>query len=211
MAMLLVLEHTMRVWNLVSSMKIITREFLKYKFYNSLFLGISVGSIFTIYTPLNPSIYSFAGIILALAMLFIAKLYSKILNTYYFFRISLLVELIAFILIAYFLIFSYSYTTALFVYLGYQITFTFGSYLVRAETVILKRAKILTFLDVTKQKGYLAGMLISFLFYKLLEYSFGITNNQDLVYYIHYLLLIVEVITIMYIVKSFTIAVNYKP
>ena len=192
-------------------MKIITREFLKYKFYNSLFLGISVGSIFTIYTPLNPSIYSFAGIILALAMLFIAKLYSKILNTYYFFRISLLVELIAFILIAYFLIFSYSYTTALFVYLGYQITFTFGSYLVRAETVILKRAKILTFLDVTKQKGYLAGMLISFLFYKLLEYSFGITNNQDLVYYIHYLLLIVEVITIMYIVKSFTIAVNYKP
>lgn len=190
---------------MLSNMKIITREFIKYKFFNSLFLGISVGSIFTIYTPLNPSIYSFGGIILALAMLFIAKLYSKILNTYYFFRISLFVELIAFILIAYFLIFSYSYTTALFVYLGYQITFTFGSYLLRAETVILKRAKILTFLDVTKQKGYLIGMLVSFLFYKLLEYSFGITNNQDLVYYIHYLLLIVEVLTIIYLVKSFTI------
>ena len=64
-------------------MKIINREFIKYKLINSLFLGISVGSIFTIYTPLEPSIYSIGGILLALAMLFTAKLYSKIINIYY--------------------------------------------------------------------------------------------------------------------------------
>ena len=152
-----------------SNLKINTREFIKYKFLNSLFLGISVGSIFIIYSPLEPSIYSFGGILLALAMLFIAKLYSKILNIYYFYRISLFVEIITLILVSGFLIFSYSYATALLVYIGYQVTFTFGSYLVRAETVLLKKSKILTFLDVAKQKGYLAGMAISFIFYKLLE------------------------------------------
>lgn len=184
-------------------MKIINREFIKYKFFNSLFLGISVGSIFTIYTPLEPSIYSLGGVILALAMLFIAKLYSKILNIYYFFRISLFVEIVPLLLVVYFLLFSYSYMTALFVYIGYQITFTFGSYLVRAETVLLSRSKLLTFLDVTKQKGYLAGMAISFIFYKLLENYFGITNNQEQVYGIHYILLAIEVITIVYLLKSF--------
>jgi 3-methyladenine DNA glycosylase AlkC len=91
------------------------------------------------------------GIILALAMLFVAKFYSKIMNIYYFFRISLIVEIVAFLLVLYFLLFSYSYVTALFVYIGYQLTFVFGSYLVRAETILIKRSQILTFLDVAKQ------------------------------------------------------------
>jgi len=186
-----------------SNLKINTREFIKYKFLNSLFLGISVGSIFIIYSPLEPSIYSFGGILLALAMLFIAKLYSKILNIYYFYRISLFVEIITLILVSGFLIFSYSYTTALLVYIGYQVTFTFGSYLVRAETVLLKKAKILTFLDVAKQKGYLAGMAISFIFYKLLENLFDISNNQIQVYNMHFLLFIMELFTIYILIKAF--------
>jgi len=186
-----------------SNLKINTREFIKYKFLNSLFLGISVGSIFIIYSPLEPSIYSFGGILLALAMLFVAKLYSKILNIYYFYRISLFVEIITLILVSGFLIFSYSYTTALLVYIGYQVTFTFGSYLVRAETVLLKKAKILTFLDVAKQKGYLAGMAISFIFYKLLENLFDISNNQIQVYNMHFLLFIMELFTIYILIKAF--------
>ncbi|MBT4030913.1 MAG: hypothetical protein HOG72_04350 [Campylobacteraceae bacterium] len=186
-----------------SNLKINTREFIKYKFLNSLFLGISVGSIFIIYSPLEPSIYSFGGILLALAMLFVAKLYSKILNIYYFYRISLFVEIITLILVSGFLIFSYSYTTALLVYIGYQVTFTFGSYLVRAETVLLKKAKILTFLDVAKQKGYLSGMAISFIFYKLLEYLFDISNNQIQVYNMHFLLFIMELFTIYILIKAF--------
>lgn len=111
--------------------KLNTREFIKYKLLNSLFLGFSVGTIFAIYTPLSPSIYSMGGILLAIGMLVIAKFYYKILNMEYFYKISLLVELVLLFAITYFLIFSYNYTTALIYYIGYQLTFTFGSYLIR--------------------------------------------------------------------------------
>ena len=183
-------------------MQLNTKTFIKYKFLNSLFLGLSIGSIFTIYAPLKPSIYSIGGIILALSMLLIAKFYKKIMNINYFYKISLAVEIVLLVLICYFLIFSYSYTTALFVYIGYQITFVFGSYLVRAETLFLKRSAILGFVDIAKQKGYLSGMLLSFLFYKALEYL-NITQNKIQVYDIHFLLIIVEILIIYFLIKSF--------
>ena len=186
-----------------SNLKIQNREFINYKFFNSLFLGISVGSIFILYTPLSPSIFSIGGILLAVAMLVVAKFYSKILNINYFYKISLLVEIVPFVLVTIFLIFSYSYIIALLIYIGYQITFTFGSYLVRVETMLFNKAKLLTFLDVTKQKGYLVGMAISFIFYKILENSFHITSYQEQVYYIHFLLLAIESITIYLLLKSF--------
>jgi hypothetical protein len=184
-------------------MKIIAREFIKYKFFNSLFLGVSVGSIFTIYTPLEPSLYSFGGVILAIMTLIVAKLYSKILNIEYFFKISLFVELIMLSVVLFFLLSKYSYTTALFVYIGYQITFTFGSYLVRAETLFLKKTRVLSFLDVNKQKGYLGGMIISYLFYKGIEYFFSISSNQDQVYSIHFILLFIQITIVSYLIKSF--------
>ena len=73
-------------------LRINNRNFLKYKFFNSLFLGTSIGSIFTIYTPLEPSVYSIGGIILAVGMLFVATLYSKILNINYFYKLKFLVK-----------------------------------------------------------------------------------------------------------------------
>ena len=184
-------------------MKIVIRKFLWYKFLNSLFLGLSIGSIFTLYTPLNPSIYSMGGVILALGMLFIAKQYSKILNIDAFYKISLLVEFVLLFGILYFLLFSYSYTTALIVYVGYQITFVFGSYLVRAETLFLKYKKAIELVDVVKQKGYLVGMLLSYSFYQLLEHFFKITDNQIQVYWIHYLLLLSQLFIIMMLILSF--------
>jgi len=39
-------------------LKLIPQWFIRYKFFNSLSLGLSVGAIFTIYTPLEPSVYS---------------------------------------------------------------------------------------------------------------------------------------------------------
>jgi len=179
------------------------REFIRYKLINSIFLGLSVGTIFIIYTPLSPSIYSLGGVILAIAMLFIAKFYTKILNRFFFYRISMAVELLMLFLVSYFLLFSYSYTTALTIYIGYQATFAFGSYLVRAETILLNSAKILTFLDVAKQKGYLIGMLLSYIFYKGLEYLFAIKDFNTQVYYLHFLLLVTELITIFYLYKAF--------
>ncbi len=47
--------------------------------------GVSVGSIFILYTPLQPSIYSLGGIILALGMLFVAKWYDFLMNLKAFF------------------------------------------------------------------------------------------------------------------------------
>ena len=186
-----------------NSKKINIREFIKYKLLNSLFLGVSLGSIFTIYSPLEPSIYSLGGIVLAIFTLFIAKLYSKIINIYYFFRISLLVEVVILVFVLYFLFFSYSYMTALLVYVGYQITFIFGSYLVRAETILIQRTQLLSFLDVAKQKGYLIGLALSYIFYKIVENYLGIDNNQDKVYYLHFILLFTEILTIYYLLKAF--------
>tara|TARA_B110001454_G_scaffold48820_1_gene48068 strand:- start:24 stop:617 length:594 start_codon:yes stop_codon:yes gene_type:complete len=186
------------------TLKINHRAFISYKFFNSLFTGISVGSIFIIYTPLSPSVYSLGGIVLAALMLVVAMFYAKILNNHYFFRISLFVELVLLAMVVCFLLFSYSHQTALMIYIGYQLSFVFGSYLVRAETLALKKDKILTFVDVAKQAGYLIGLAISFLFYKVLEYRFGIIDNQLQVYNLHYLLVVVEVLIIYLLVKSFS-------
>ena len=179
------------------------REFIKYKLLNSLFLGLSVGSIFVLYTPLMPSIYSIGGVLLALSMLVVAKFYYKILNIHYFYKISLFIELILLSVLVYFLLFSYSYTTALIIYIGYQITFVFGSYLVRAETLFLKKTKFLEYVDVAKQKGYLLGMVFSYFFYTFLEKFFEIHDKQVQVYNIHFLLVCVEVMIIYYLIHSF--------
>jgi hypothetical protein len=179
------------------------RPFIKYRFFNSFFTGLSIGSIFIIYAPLQPSVYSLGGVFLALSMLLIAKFYSRIMNLRCFYLISMGVELVMLTLVLYFLLFSYSYKTALFVYIGYQATFAFGSYLVRAETILIVKSEALTLIDVSRQKGYLAGMVVSYLFYKTMEELFNITQNGPQVYILHYLLFAVEAITIMYLVEAF--------
>ena len=184
-------------------LRINNRNFIRYKFFNSLFLGTSIGSIFTIYTPLEPSVYSIGGIILAVGMLIVATLYSKILNINYFYKISLFVELVILSVIVAFLLFSFNYQIALLVYIGYQITFMFGSYLMRGETLILKKDRILTLVDMAKQFGYLVGLLFSYLFYKAIEYQFQIIDNQSQVFYIHYLLLLIESLVIIFLIRSF--------
>ena len=181
---------------------LIPEWFIRYKFFNSLFLGVSVGAIFTLYSPLEPSIYSLGGILLALGMLGVARLYHHILNAYWFFRISLIVEVVLLCAILFFLMKQYNYQSALIMYIGYQVTFVFGSYLVRAETLLLKTDTLLTKVDTVKQIGYLFGMGISYLFYKILSTQ-GITENQQQVYMLHYLLIVIEVIVVGLIFKSF--------
>ncbi len=179
------------------------KNYIIYKFLNSLFLGLSVGSVFILYTPLKPSIYSLGGIALAIGMLIVAKLYPYIMTMRWFFRFSLLVEFIILAVIIYFLINPYTYTTALLIYIGYQITFMFGSYLVRAETLALEDDKKLSRVDMAKQIGYLAGMLISYIFYKSLESFYQITNKQTQVYDLHYILLATEFLIIIFLYISF--------
>ena len=183
-------------------LKIIPSWFIRYKFFNSLFLGLSVGAIFTLYAPLEPSIYSMGGVLLAMGMLIVARFYHTILNAEWFFRISLFVETVLLLVMLYFMYASYNYQTALLLYIGYQVTFVFGNYLIRAETLLLKTDTLLTKLDTVKQIGYLLGMGVSYLFYNILTH-YGIDDNQTQVYDLHFLLIAVELIVIALIWKSF--------
>ena len=183
-------------------LKILPQWFIRYKFFNSLFLGVSVGAIFTLYAPLEPSIYSLGGVVLAIAMLLVARLYHHILNAHWFFRISLGVEVLLLLAMLYFIYASYTYQTALLLYVGYQVTFVFGSYLVRAETLLLQTDILLTKLDTAKQLGYLFGMGISYVIYKLFT-SYGIETPQEQVYVLHFLLIAIEILVIFLIFKSF--------
>lgn len=180
-------------------MKLIPKYFFVYKALNSLFLGLSIGSIFTIYAPLKPEVYSIGGVVLALGTLVVANLYSKILNIEWFFKISLFVEFILFGMIVVFLISPYNYMLALFVYIVYQIIFTFGSYLFRAETLFLRDTSLLTKLDSYKQVGYILGMGTSYLFYRTMD----LKNNFEQVYELHYMLIIVQAFIIYFVFKSF--------
>jgi len=183
-------------------LKIIPLWFIRYKFLNSLFLGLSVGAIFTLYAPLEPSIYSLGGVLLAMGMLLVSRLYHHILNANWFFKISLFVEVTLLLAMFYFLYASYSYQTALLLYIGYQVTFVFGSYLIRAETLLLQTDTLLTKLDTAKQLGYLLGMGVSYMLYKLFAY-YGIEDHQTQVYDLHYLLVGIEILVIIFIFKSF--------
>ena len=102
-----------------------------------------------------------------------------------------------------FLVFSYNIYTSLSIYIGYQFTFIFGSYLVRAETLIIKNEKTLTRVDSAKQFGYLSGMVFSYFFYKAMDLLPYLYDNKLKVYQIHYPLLIIELIIIFFLIKSF--------
>jgi len=184
-------------WSLLPS------PYIRYKLFNSLFLGLSVGTIFVIYKPLDPSVYSLGGIALALAMLGIAQLYEQIMTLGWFRRISIFVELVVLGMVLGFLAHPYTWMTAMLVYAGYQITFSFGSYLVRAETLALDDDELLRRVDTAKQIGYLLGMALSWSFYKILELR-GITDAQAKVYDLHWLLLLVEIVILAFLIKSFT-------
>ena len=189
----------------MSNLTIDNSNYLKYKFFNSLFLGISVGSYITIYSPLDIKTFSIGGIFLAVAMIVIAKYYNEIININYFKKISLIVEYCILISLLILLIFSFSYAISLAIYVIYQITFSFGSYLVRTETMLFNEKEIISKLDVIKQQGTLIGMGFSFVFYKLIENYLLIDDNETQVYYVHFVLLIVQIITIVFLTNSFIV------
>lgn len=185
-------------------MKLNNKVFLYYKLLNSLFTGLSIGIMFTIYQPLDPSIYSIGGIFLAIGMLIIAPFYDRLLDIKNFFRISLIVEIIMLLTIITFLIFGYSLASALLIYCGYQITFVFGGYLVRAETLVAKEKEFLTKIDVTKQIGYLVGLALSYLYYQTLKYGFAISETKVQINILHYFLISLQTLIIVLVLASFT-------
>lgn len=181
-------------------MQIEIKPYLIYKLLNSLFLGLSVGVVMSIYAPLQPSVYSLGGIALAVGMMGLAFLYEKILTIEWFAISTIFVEFIMLIVVFIFLLLKFDYMTALMIYIGYQVTFIFGGYLVRAETIFLDNLKTLKNIDILKQIGTLFGMASSYIFYKFYEQK----SNIEQVYYMHYLLLIVQLLVVYFAIKSFT-------
>ena len=177
--------------------------FIRYKFLNSLFLGLSVGAVFVLYTPLSPAVFSAGGLGLAVGTLIVATQYRRILAPAWFFRLSLLVELITLSGVAAVLILPIELPLALFVYIGYQITFSLGNYLVRCETLLMVAIDQLRRLDVAKQAGYLIGMAVAWALYTGLERLADLTSEEAQVVSLHWLLLGVEVSVLIALWRAF--------
>jgi len=173
--------------------------YIAYKLFNALFTGLALGSVMSIYAPLKPSIYSLGGIVLAIGMIIVARLYEKILTIEWFYRFTLLVEVVLFGVILFFLTTEFSYESALLMYIGYQITFIFSSYLIRAETLFLSETSMLIRIDTVKQIGTLIGMAVAYIFYKFLEDK----TNIEQVYTMHYFLVAIQIIVIFVVYRSF--------
>ena len=185
-------------------MKLNNRAFLRYKLFNSLFTGLSIGILFKIYTPLDPMIYSIGGMFLAVGMLIIAKFYEKLLNIKSFYYISLMVEIMMLITAVIFIFLQISLLSALLIYIGYQFTFTFGGYLIRAETLIANDKELLGKIDFNKQLGYLVGLGASFVFYYTLKNSFEIVEPKSQIIILHYLLIILQILIVLFLQASFS-------
>lgn len=171
-------------------------NFTAYKLFNSLFTGLSVGAVFTLYTPLDPEVFSVGGIGLALGMLLVATQYHRLLNVRWFYGISLLVELLMLAAVLVILQFRITEPTALAVYIGYQITFVFGGYLVRCETLLIADDRWLARVDIAKQSGYLIGMAAAWLLYRTLETQLGIADKTEQVLRLHGALVINQIIVL---------------
>lgn len=180
--------------------------FIRYKFLNSLFLGLSVGAVFVLYTPLSPAVFSAGGFGLALATLVVATQYRRILTPFWFFSSSLLVELVTLSGIAAVVLFPVETPLALFVYVGYQITFSLGNYLVRCETLLMVNASQLARLDVAKQLGYIIGMGAAWIFYTGLETLAGVANRIEQVVALHYVLIGIELLVLLALWRAFRVS-----
>ena len=183
-------------------LKLSFRPYLRYKFFNALFTGMVGGSVFTIYSSLSPSTFSIGGILLALGMMGMAYLYHRLMNLKYFFRFTLATELIMLLMVGYYLLLSSNLMSALIIYTAYQLSFIFGGYLVRAETHFARHARVMGWIDVAKQQGSLAGLALSYGFYKLIEH-YGITNATEQVYDLHFVLFALEGMIIIALLRAF--------
>jgi hypothetical protein len=178
-------------------------RFIQYKFLNSLFLGLSVGAVFVLYTPLSPAVFSAGGIGLAVGTLVVATQYRRILAARWFFHLSLLVELVTLSGVVAVLTFPVELPLALFVYIGYQLTFSLGNYLVRCETLLMVSVDQLRKLDVAKQAGYLLGMGAAWAIYSWLAASAHMQDRTAQVVALHWVLVVVEILVIAALWRSF--------
>ena len=165
---------------MLSKLKINFRKYIYYKFFNSLFLGVGIGSFISQYNPIKISEIAILGILFSVLSILIAKVYTKIMFQQYFYIILLFVEFVMLFWMTFFLLFEFSYKIALLIYISRSVTFLFGDYLGRAETHLVKRKQIFSFIDINRQMGMIIGMIIAVIFYYILEKVYFISDNQNI-------------------------------
>ena len=136
-------------------------------------------------------------------MLIVARYYDSLLNIRSFYKISLVVEVIILLTLLIYLILKQSLFSALIIYCSYQLTFIFGGYLVRAETLVANNKEYIGKIDTNKQIGYLFGLVCSFIFYQLLEVVLKIDNPTIQISILHYILICLQIHIIDLLIKSF--------
>jgi hypothetical protein len=183
-------------------MKIDFRNYLSYKFLNSVFNGAVTGSVFTVYALLEPSLFSIGGIVVAVGIFVVAKLYSYFMNIRQFFEVSLFTEVLTLATLAIFLLLPKGYVVSMIYFWIYQIVFIFGTYLVRVESYFLGKVSLLSMIDRIKQKGYIVGLVLSYLFYEALKLS-GKNDAWGQVWAIYKALFFVQLVIIFYLFKAF--------
>ena len=174
--------------------------FIRYKFLNSLFLGLSVGAVFVL-IPLSRSVFgrrhrtrlghpnrchpvpthSARAVLSTVAG----------------------VELVTLSGVIAVLLFPLELALALFIYIGYQITFSLGNYLVRCETLLMVSVEQLRKLDVAKQAGYLLGMGGAWAVYAGLQHFAAIDDRVEQVISLHWVLAVVEIAVVLALWQAF--------
>ena len=101
------------------------------------------------------------------------------------------------------LLFPLELALALFIYIGYQITFSLGNHLVRCETLMMVSVEQLRRLDVAKQAGYLLGMGGAWAVYAGLEHFAAIDDRVEQVVSLHWVLAVVEVAVVVALWRAF--------
>ncbi len=183
-------------------MKINFRSYLSYKFLNSLFNGAVTGSVFTVYALLEPSLFSVGGIMVAIGIFVVAKLYSHLMRINRFFEVSLLTEILTTGTLLVVLLIPKSYFVSISYFWIYQAIFVFGTYLIRVESYFMNKVSLLSMIDTVKQKGYMSGLVLSYVFYKTLEY-FGEHNTWEQVWWLYTGLLFIQALIIIYLLQAF--------
>ena len=159
--------------------------------------------MFVLYKALSPAVFSAGGIGLALGTLIVATQYRRILAPDWFFRLSLGVELVTLSGVVAVLLFPLELALALFIYIGYQVTFALGNYLVRCETLLMVSVEQLRKLDVAKQTDYLLGMGDAWAVYAGLEHFATIDDRVEQVVSLYWVLAVVEIMVLVALWRAF--------
>lgn len=182
------------------------KPYIQYKFVNSVFTGLSTGAVFVIYGILEPSVFSVGGLLLSIGTFWIAKYYSSLMRLRAYYWTTVATEVIILFSVILILALPKSSFLALAYYAVLNLVFVFGTYLMRFESTLFRRNRVLSAIDSAKQVGNLLGLALSWMFYeslKMLSPSAGAEKSWEQIYKLHWVLIVVQLLTFFLCLRSF--------